>query len=162
MSVDIFLKIDGIPGETLDHRHRDEIRILAWSWGLAQSGTTHMGPGAGSGKVAVQDITFTKNCDKATTNIVKFCSNGRHIPSALLTIRKAGGDAPVEYFKLQMNDLIVSSYATGGAADGLDQLQETVTLNFRKFTVTYTEQTQQGTPGAATEATWDIAANVGS
>ncbi|MBP0615936.1 Hcp family type VI secretion system effector [Jiella mangrovi] len=161
MAVDIFLKIEGIPGESQDATHAGEIRILAWSWGLAQSGTTHMGPGAGSGKVAVQDITFTKNCDKATTNILRFCSNGKHIPQALLTIRKAGGDAPVEYFKLMMTDLIISSYATGGSADGLDQLQETVTLNFRKFTVTYTEQTRQGTPGAATEATWDIAANVG-
>ena len=162
MAVDIFLKIEGIAGESQDEKHRSEIDVLAWSWGLAQSGTTHMGPGAGSGKVAVQDITFTKYCDKATTNILKYCSNGKHIAKALLTIRKAGGDAPVEYFKLDMNDLIVSSYATGGSADGLDRLQETVTLNFRKFTVTYTEQTQQGTPGAATEATWDIAANVGS
>ncbi len=162
MAVDIFLKIEGIAGEAQDERHRGEIDILAWSWGLAQSGTTHMGPGAGSGKVAVQDITFTKYCDRATTNILKYCSNGKHIPQALLTIRKAGGDAPVEYFKLQMTDLIVSSYATGGSADGLDRLQETVTLNFRKYTVTYTEQTKQGTPGASTEATWDIAANVGS
>ena len=162
MAVDIFLKIEGIKGESQDHRHPEEIRLLAWSWGLAQSGTTHMGPGAGSGKVAVQDITFTKNCDKATTNILKFCSNGKHIPNALLTIRKAGGDAPVEYFKLLMTDLIVSSYATGGSAGGLDQLQETVTLNFRKFTVTYTEQTQHGTPGPSMEATWDIAANVGA
>ena len=38
MAVDMFLKLDGIKGESLDATHKDEIDVLAWSWGLSQSG----------------------------------------------------------------------------------------------------------------------------
>ena len=39
---------------------KDKIDILAWSWGLSNSGTAHVGGGAGAGKVNVQDISVTK------------------------------------------------------------------------------------------------------
>ena len=159
MAVDMFLKIEGIDGESKDSAHRNEVDVLSWSWGMAQSGTTHMGPGAGSGKVSVSDMTFSKYVDKATNNLVKACTSGRHIPEATLTVRKAGGDAPVEYFKITMTDIIVSSYQTGGDKDGLDRISEHVTFNFRKFTIDYTEQEDTGAAGATSSAGWDIAAN---
>jgi type VI secretion system secreted protein Hcp len=43
MAVDFFLKLDGIPGESKDKAHKGEIDVLAWSWGMSQSGTMHMG-----------------------------------------------------------------------------------------------------------------------
>jgi type VI secretion system secreted protein Hcp len=56
MAMDIFIKIGDLKGESIDDKHKDEIQVLAWSWGMSQSGTTHMGPGGGSGKASFQDL----------------------------------------------------------------------------------------------------------
>lgn len=159
MSVDMFLKIDGIPGESTDDKHKNEIDVLSWSWGMQQSGTRQAGPGGGSGKVSISDMTFSKYVDKATHNIIAACASGKHIAEALLTVRKAGGDSQVEYMKITMKEIIVSSYSTGGNKDGLDRVEESVTLNFAEFKVEYTEQTKEGTPGSTVSAGWNMATN---
>lgn len=161
MAVDIFLKLsNNIRGESQDETHRDEIDVLAWNWGLTQSGTTHIGSGGGGGKVNVQDITLTKYVDLATNDLIKRCTSGEHIENGELIVRKSGGNTPVEYFRIRMENIMITSYNTGGAKDGLDRIQETLTLNFRKFASTYTLQEESGAPGAETVAGWDIAQNV--
>lgn len=162
MAVDVFLEIDGIKGESQDATRADTIDVLSWMWGMTQSGTTHLGPGAGSGKVDVNDITFSKYVCKATPPLLKACTSGKHIPKATLYVRKAGGDAPLEYFKLEMETVLVSSYQTGGSNDGLDRIVETLKLNFRKFTVTYTQQDASGVAASSSPASWDIARNAES
>ena len=157
MAVDMFLKIEPLKGESQDDTHKDEIDILAWSWGMSQSGTTHMGGGSGAGKVNVQDISFTKYIDNSSTDLMKFCTNGDHITEATLTVRKAGGEA-LEYIILTMKDIIVSSVSTGGSG-GEDRLTENVSLNFGAYEIKYTPQTAAGDPDTATEWKWDIAAN---
>ena len=160
MAVDIFLGLsDGIKGEAQDAVHRDKIDVLAWNWGMTQSGTTHAGMGAGGGKVNVQDITVTKYVDLATSDLIKRCASGAHIKNGELIVRKSGGDAPVEYLKIKMEELLITSYATGGAKDGLDRVQETLTINFRRFQVTYTPQESSGVAGTEAEAGWEIAEN---
>ncbi|WP_405402627.1 Hcp family type VI secretion system effector [Paracoccus sp. Ld10] len=160
MAVDIFLKLsNSIKGESQDDRHRDEIDVLAWNWGLTQSGTTHIGKGGGGGKVNVEDITLTKYVDLATNDLIKRCTSGEHIETGELIVRKSGGTSPVEYFRIKMQNIMITSYSTGGSKDGLDRIQETLTLNFRKFEVLYALQEDSGAPGAETMAGWDIAEN---
>lgn len=157
MAVDCFLKIDDVKGESQDHKHKDEIDVLAWSWGMSQSASTHVGGGGGSGKVSVQDLNVTKYIDKATPNLIKFCSSGKHFKEAMLTIRKAG-DKPVEYVKLKMTDVLVSSIGSGGHGSE-DRLTENLTLNFGKFEVTYTPQKADGSADAEVIGKWNIATN---
>ncbi len=158
MAVDMFIKIGDIKGEAQDKVHKGEIDVLAWSWGSSNSGSAHVGGGAGAGKVSVQDLSFTKWIDVASTELFFHCCTGKHIPEAKLTVRKAG-ENPLEYLVLTMNDLIVTSVSTGGSG-GEDRLTENVTLNFSKVKVDYKEQTKTGAPGAAPSAGWNIAENV--
>ena len=157
MAVDMFMKINGVQGESQDKTHMDEIDVLAWSWGMSQSGTTHMGSGGGAGKVNVQDLSFTKYVDKSSPDLFMACCNGKHFSDATLVVRKAG-ENPLEYIKVKMEEVIIASVSTGGSG-GEDRLTENVTLNFGKVTVDYKEQTKTGTGGAAPTMTWDIAAN---
>ena len=157
MAVDMFLKIDGIEGESKDGTHTNEIDILAWSWGMSQSATTHMGGGGGAGKVNVQDLTFTKYVDKSSPELMKACMTGRHITEATLVIRKAG-DKPLEYMTIKINDIIVSSVSTGGSG-GEDRLTENLSLNFSQVDYKYIEQTDTGAEGAKPDVKWDIAKN---
>ncbi|MGR4868951.1 Hcp family type VI secretion system effector [Variovorax sp. LARHSF232] len=157
MAVDMFLKIADIPGESADDKHKKEIDVLAWSWGMSQSGSAHMGGGAGSGKVSVQDLSFTKYIDSASHSLLLKCCTGEHIKEATLVVRKAGKD-PLEYIKITLNDLIISAVSTGGSG-GEDRLTENVTLNFGKFKYEYTPQKPDGTGDAPKTAAWDIPAN---
>jgi len=159
MATNVFLDIEGVPGESLDRTRANSIDVLSWSWGMTQNGTTHLGPGAGSGKVSVQDISFTKYVDKATPPLLKYCATGEHIKKATLYVYKAGGSEPLEYFKLQMETVLVSSYQTGGGGDGMDRIIESLSLNFRKFQVTYTQQDETGAAAASNDAGFDIPFN---
>ena len=158
MAVDMFIKIGDLKGESKDSKHGGEIDVLAWSWGLSNSGDTHTGGGGGAGKVNVQDFSFTKYMDKCTPNLIQYGCSGKHFESAELVVRKAG-DTPLEYWKMTFTDVLITSVSTGGSG-GEDKLTENVTLNFAKFAVKYQPQAKDGGPdGGEIEASWDIAGN---
>lgn len=157
MAVDMFMKIGDIDGESKDKKHSKEIDVLAWSWGMSNSGSAHVGGGAGAGKVNVQDLSFTKYVDSATPKLMLACCNGKHYDSALLTVRKAG-EKPVEYIKIKLTEVLVTSVSAGGSG-GEDRLTENVTLNFGKVHYDYTPQDDKGSAGTAIPMSWDIAAN---
>jgi type VI secretion system secreted protein Hcp len=154
---DMFLKLTNIKGEALDSKHKDEIEVLSWSFGASQEGSAHGGTGSGTGKVSIQDLTITHYVDQSSSDLLKHLTNGKHIDEGLLTVRKAGGTA-VEYLKLKMTQVMVTHISNGGGA-GQDRITENVTLNFRKFTQTYTGQDAKGSPKPSSEFTWDIAAS---
>ena len=160
MAVDMFVVLDGIKGETADKAFGSKggIDILAWSWGMSQSGTTHTGTGGGAGKVNVQDVSFTKYIDNASPSLVQQCCNGAHIKKASLFVRKAG-KTPLIYVQLDMENLIISSVSTGGSG-GEDRLTENVTLNFSKFNFTYFKQKPDGSGDKVGPVGWNIAQNV--
>ncbi|OFX21931.1 MAG: Hcp1 family type VI secretion system effector [Anaeromyxobacter sp. RBG_16_69_14] len=157
MAVDMFLKVDSIKGDSVDDKHKGEIDVLSWSWGVTQSGTTHSGSGGGAGKANVHDVTITKFLDRSTPILLKHCLSGIHIKEAALTVRKAGGK-PLEYVKIKMTEAIVSSINTGGSGSD-DRLTETLGLNFANVEFEYVPQKPDGSGDAAIPITWNIAKN---
>lgn len=158
MAVDMFLKIGDIKGEARDSKYNGKdgwIDILAWSWGVSNSGTTHLGSGSGAGKANFQDISVTKYIDKATTDLLKSATKGTHHAKAFLVVRKAG-DKPLDYLTIDMEDVMITAYQTGGSG-GEDRLTETVSLNFDYFKIKYTEQLKTGGAGATPDFQWSIA-----
>jgi len=135
MAVDLFLEVDGIKGESTDDKHKGAVTVLAWSWGLSNSGTFHTGSGGGSGKANFQDISVTKYVDLASADLAYSCASGKHIPKAVFIVRKAG-ESPLEYLTFQMEDILVTSISTGGSG-GEDRFTESVTLNFAKVKMEY-------------------------
>lgn len=157
MSQDIFLKINGIDGESLDTAHKNEIEVLSWNWGMTQESNMHMGSGGGAGKATVEDLTFEHYTDRASPNLMKYCLTGKHVSEATLTIRKAGG-TPLEYLKITMTDVIISKvHPSGSSAE--ERIREHVGLSFSKVKQEYIVQNQQGGSGGAVTAAYDIKQN---
>ena len=154
MAVDMFLKIDDIKGEAQDAKHKDEIEVLSWSWGVTQSGSSHTGSGGGAGKVNVNDLSFTKHVDRSTPNLFRNCCTGKHMANAVLVVRKAGGTA-LEYLKITLSEVIVTGVSTGGS--GGEVLTENVTLNFAKVKLDYIPQKKDGSGDGIVTMGWDIA-----
>jgi type VI secretion system secreted protein Hcp len=136
MSFDMFLKIDGIDGETTDKLHPNEIQISAFSWGVANAGSSSSGSGGGTGKAVLQDFSFSAATSKASPNLMLACATGFHINQALLTCRRSGN---FEFLKIKLSDVLVSSYAIGGS-DTDDSPNDNFSLNFAKIDMLYTVQ----------------------
>lgn len=159
MAVDMFIKIDGIKGESKDSKHAGEIDVLAWSWGLSNSGTFHSGGGGGAGKANVQDLSFTKYVDAGSADLALSCATGKHIKDAKLVVRKAG-DKPLEYILIELTECMITSVSTGGSG-GEDRLTENVTINFEEVHYTYwTQDDKTGAKGQSSEFKYNIAENV--
>jgi type VI secretion system secreted protein Hcp len=155
----MFLKLDGIIGESRDKTHKDEINVLAFSWG-ASNFVSGGGSGGGTGKVDFQDISFTTYTNAASTAVLLQLAQGRHIKSGILTLRKAG-ETPLEFIKIELSDCVISSYSSGGSS-GEDIPTENFSLNFQKVEFTYTEQDPTGKAGEVHSMNWDLATNKGS
>jgi type VI secretion system secreted protein Hcp len=153
--VDYFLRIDGVPGESLDDKHKGEIDVMSWSWGETNPGGAHDGgAGGGAGKVTMQDFHFVTQVSKASPRLLLACASGQHLKSATLTARKAG-KAQQEFLRFDFTDLLVSSYQIG-ASEGSDVLPiDQVSLAFSKIQMEYTEQKADGTLGDAIQVGWD-------
>lgn len=159
MAFDAFLKLDGIPGESQDKNHPNEIEIESYSWGVSNTGSLGSGGGGGAGKASFTDMTFTSLASAAGPLLAAACATGRHIANALLTVRKKGGGG-FEFITIKLQDVIVSSYQQSGAADGHDDRPtEAFALNFGRITFDYFPQPQGGQAPPPVEFNFDLREN---
>ncbi len=156
-SVDFFLKIDGIAGESTDDKHKGEIELESWSFGATNSSSFSSGGGAGVGKVSIEDFKFKKKVDKSSANLFTFCCTGEHPKTATLIARKAGKDQQ-EFLKVELSPVYITSYAIDGSS-GDEVPTEDITLAFGKIKVEYKPQKADGTLDAPIAGGWDITTN---
>jgi type VI secretion system secreted protein Hcp len=154
MAADMFLKLEGIKGESTDSKHANEIEILSYSFGVTQTGTGSHGTGHGGGKAHVQDFQITHHTDAASPSLFAMCASGKHITKGTFIARKAGGDQQ-EYLTVHLSDVLISSVQSGGSG-GSDIPLEQVSLNFAKIEIDYKPQKADGTLGAGVKGGWDI------
>jgi type VI secretion system secreted protein Hcp len=152
VAVDYFLKIDGIPGESTDSKHKDEIDVEAWSWG--EVNPPRPGGGAGAGKVEIQDFSFTSRFSKASPNLMLACASGKHLKSAVLTARRAD-KAQAEFLTFSLSDVLISSYQTAATAGDVSPV-DSVSLNFAKIKIEYKQQKPDGSLAGSIKAGWDV------
>ena len=158
-AVDYFLKIDGIKGESQDDKHKDEIQIESWSFGLTQTGSFGQGGGGGAGKASFQDVHFTCGTNASSPKLFIASATGQHIKSAILTCRKAGGKQE-EFLIVTLSDILVSSYQTGGHGASGELPMDQFALNFAKIEYSYKVQDAKGGLGAAIKAGYDLKKSV--
>jgi type VI secretion system secreted protein Hcp len=154
VAADIFAKLGDIKGESLDDKHKDEIEILSWSWGVTNTGG-HVTPGGGAGKASFQDFSFTHKIDKASPVLMQACATGVHLKDATITHRKAG-KGQQEFLVIKMNDVIVTSVSDGesGESGGV----ENVSLTFAKIDLEYRPQKTDGSLDAGVHFKYDLKA----
>jgi type VI secretion system secreted protein Hcp len=156
---DAFLKLDGIKGESADAKHKGEIDISSFSWGASQTGVSATGGGGGAGKIHFQDIHFVKKTDAASPLLMLNCANGTHIKEGNFVVRKAGG-TQLEYLKIKLTDILVSSFVEHGLTTGKEIPSESISLNFAKVEYSYQPQGADGkAQGGPILAGWDVKAN---
>jgi type VI secretion system secreted protein Hcp len=153
---DIFAKLGDIKGESLDDKHKDQIEVVSWSWGVSNSASGATGSGGGGTvKASFRDLSFTHKIDKASPALMQRCATGQHLKEATITHRKAG-KGQQEYLVIKMNDVIITSVVDG---DSEGSHMETVSLAFAKIDVEYRPQKPDGTLDAGIHFKYDLKTN---
>lgn len=159
---DTYLKIDGIPGESTDDKHKDWIEVLSFSHGMRQpaSASHSSAGGASAERCEHQDFSIVKLLDKASAKIYETCSSGKHIKNVAIEMCRAGGDK-VKYMEIKMEEVIISSARPGGSSKGEFGFPvEEVGFNYGKIKWTYTQQKRaDGSGGGNVTGGWDLTAN---
>jgi type VI secretion system secreted protein Hcp len=156
MASDIFAKIGNIKGESRDAKHKDEIEVHSFSWGLTSLGFGGPGGGGGAGKASFQDLSIVHTIDKASPLLMKACATGQQLPDATITHRKTGKQ-PQEYLIVKLNDVLITGVIHGGASG--QPASETVTVAFAKVHVEYRPQKADGSLDAAVHFKFDLKTN---
>ena len=137
-----------ISGESQDSKHKNEIEVLAWSWGM--QGKASLGGGGATGKSTMRELRITKRVDKASTALMSALRQNDLIKEATLTVRKVG-KTPLEYLLIKIEDgRVMSLEIEAGDASNAPGLLERVNFSFNKVTVDYTPQGPDGNPLGAT------------
>jgi type VI secretion system secreted protein Hcp len=157
MAVDLFLKLAGIEGESVDSKHKGEIDVLAWSWGLSQDPPSGTGSGGGAGRVKIENISVQKLVDLASPLLLSFTAQGKRISDGTLTTRKPG-KAANEFLLLKMQNVMVTSVHVNVAEEG-SAPTENVTFSFGKVEFTYRASKPDGSAGTEKSFKWDVAQN---
>ena len=166
--LDYFIKIDGIPGESTDDKHKDEIEVLSFSFGAqhASKGSASTAGARTGGRVSCFPFIFTKVADKASPKLLEKCCNGTHIPKAVFTAHRAT-DLKQKYLQIDLTDLVVrrwkSAQETGvertakhQAGGGVMLQEELIELMYGSIRVTYTVTDHQtGKATGDVSAGWD-------
>lgn len=153
----MYLKVDGVTGESADVNHKGWIDILAFSWDADQSGSMSSGGGGGSGKVSFTDLKITSCLDRASTGIFKFCAAGNHISEVKISICKAGG-TQIEYATIVLMDAMVTDASYLGANGG-ENVNVRYAFQASQVEFHYWTQLETGGRGAESQMGWDVKAN---
>jgi len=159
MPSDYLLEIDTIQGEAKDKTVKNGIEVESFSWGLTHPGSMAHGTGGATGKASFQDLHFTTKVNKASAGIAKLCANGKHVDKATLHVRKATGQGgQQDYYKIELKEVMVSSYQSGGHSGGDSLPTDQFALNFAKVEFVYKPQDEKGVLGADQTFKYDVKA----
>jgi len=159
----MYIKIDGIEGESASKQADKQIEVITWQHGITMPiAAGHNSNVAGKhGRCDHRDLTITKYMDKTSPTINLYCSGGNNIKSAVLTVWQADkADAdPIEFYKIELEDCIITSIST--SAGGTDLPMETVTIHYNKIKWTYATHSRDAPGGKKGNVStgWDLEKN---
>lgn len=167
MAYDMFLDIDGIPGESGDSKYKDKIEVFGFNWQVSQQGSFAHGNTNAGGKADIRSLRVTKRTDASSHLLFINSVTGAYIKQATLIVRKPGGE-PLDYLKIQLNDVVIESFVIEGKP--AHELQgkppeqtshplETISLAFSKVKVAYARQKDDRTLEAYKEVGWSVKEN---
>jgi type VI secretion system secreted protein Hcp len=156
---DMFLLLQGIPGESLDEAeplsHKNEIEIRDWKWSVDNSADHKLSSDKAAAKTNVKNITIDKIIDVASVTLLQFCAKGTHIPRATITCRKNHGEYKVEYLTIDLTDVMIHSVEWTGAGSETF-VAEKVELEFGEFDISYSKQGNRNPEDGWVEFGWDV------
>jgi type VI secretion system secreted protein Hcp len=151
-SADIFLSIDGIPGDSTDAAHKNQISIESFAF-LAKRPSSRT-----VGAVRFSALRLDKVYDVSSPRLLAAATSGRHLKSATVTFSTGSGPG-TDVLTYKLSDVTVSSYEQGGAnpdTKALGSLEEEIGLSPARVQVTEKTFNAAGNPGPTVSTSWQV------
>jgi len=164
MTVDAFLKIKGVEGESSDNKFKDQIEILSFKHGIVQPTTsTASSVGGGTaGRCNHLEFTIVKELDKASPILAQKCCAGAHIPEVMITLCRAGGDK-LPFMEYKLTNVVIAAIHPSGISNSDNVPSEDISFNYGKIEWSYTQQKRKdGKGGGNTQGSWNLENNSSS
>ena len=109
------------------------------------------------GDVILDDITCSKELDKASPKIAESVCKGKVYPKVEIDVTASYTDSGrVTYYRYELKNVLVTSYTCCGSGQSEDAPMEDFTLNFEEIKVTYTENDNAGKKKGNIEYSWKV------
>jgi len=169
---DIYLKLDGIAGESTVTGHEKEIVVVSYEQGIDAAHVPPSGGGGGvAGKAVFSGVRFRKPLDKASIPIFLACASGKHLKSARFAFRRVA--TAVDFYKVTLDDVVVTHIVqragTGAQyplsfdtlSTGADEtaLLEEASVAYTKIRWEYDSTDASGSPSGVVKGGWDLKLN---
>jgi len=151
MSIDCYLKLDGVKGEAVQKDHKEEIEIFNWSWGVHNASCT-VGSGSAVGKGTPGMVSLSKLYDSASPTLAKYCANGKHFDKATLTMTKSG-EGQQAFMTVTLKEVYISDVNTSASQGG--DVHENVSISYGDIEFAYKPQKADGSMGGEIKFGWD-------
>jgi type VI secretion system secreted protein Hcp len=160
MAQEIYLLLDGIPGESAKSGAEGWIEIFSFSNGLTNHSSVAAGTGSGSGKVEFSSISITKQLDISSPKLALNNMKGTHIASGSMVVRQSTGDTTTKtYFQYDLKEIFVDSMSWGAASGGGGKPSESVSFSFNQIQISYSQQNPDGSLAGPVTVGWNTQTN---
>ena len=152
-----YMKLPDIAGESRRADHEEEIDIMSIDWSMAQASNMQIGSGRTSSRAVVNPIGITKIYDASSPYIALACMQGKAFDEVVISFRQDSGDAHLDYLKITLSNVVISSYGLNGSAMG-EEITDSLSLSFETVNVLYTMQADDHSSGDEHEIEYDVSA----
>ena len=154
-----YIKFEGVDGESKDKDHKGWSDLDSFSQGMSQPGSSATGPARRRGDVILDDISVTKNLDKASPKIGEAVCNGKVFPKVEIHLTASYTDAGrVTYYAYELKNVLVTHYHVSGSGQSEQVPIDDIAMNFEEIKVTYTEADDKGNKKGSVEYGWKVEA----
>ncbi len=157
MEVSIFLKLDGIEGESTDDGHTNEIKLSSCSFSAFNSSSyNNASKTVSKGQANMGDIAFSKEVDKTSVALFKACASGKVIPKGVISFQSnVGDDKKIDFLKYELENVVINNYNFSAAS----MTDESGSLTYAKITQVYDQRDEKGTSKGKVEGYFDVLLN---
>jgi type VI secretion system secreted protein Hcp len=158
-SLEIFAKIDTIPGDSTNAKFVHQIPVESFSFASGNSARAGAGAslGGGAGKVMASPITFTAAAGSDSPLLLKAVAKGTHLTTAVFSFVHSAGDSSAVFQTYTLGDCSILSFHQTAQQGGV--VDDEVQISFTKVTYTFTPQNPDGSLGSPSSVTWDLKTN---
>lgn len=153
----LFMKLDGIPGDSMYKGYEDWIELAAFSWGVQNTTAPNAGGGAGAGKAQPLEFSFSGPTSKASPLLFKSTASGQHIKSGQLVVTHDSRSGMTPFLKYELTDVLIDFYKNDMTSSSSPT--DAASLNFTRVKMTYTPQDSKGAIGQPVTTEWDLRSN---
>ena len=165
MALQMFMKLEGIPGDTSNYEHKGWCDVLSWNWGMTSNRKSVQG-NAGD-RTALNEISVVKplGIDSPVTRLL--FAQGKRIPSVEFSVTPIMGKREIQakYMHFRLEDVAIKSIVCSGCNED-KFFREQLTLYFDRIRFEFSEApTVSGggsglsTPGKDYNFHWNVPSN---